>query len=273
MKKIILLLCFLSSFIIHAQVTVWSDDFNDEDLSDWTMIDSDGDGINWGDISAVGDGAGGFITPVSLISRSWQTVPLTPDNWAISPAIDLSNATAPITLEYITQVAAASWDEENYSIYVGTVNDINVLINSTTTLTETLGDAGDTGTPTPHAFDISDFAGESEVYIAFRHWDCTDQDFLSIDDVTVKAQTLSVDEFALKNNIHVTCKDKLVTISNLHGKANYNVFSLNGKSIIQGETALETQEINASNLESGIYIVEVTDTTRNATIRKKVVIE
>ncbi|WP_452225384.1 T9SS type A sorting domain-containing protein [Lacinutrix chionoecetis] len=169
-----------------STVTYFSDDFNDEDISDWTLTDSDGDGNNWGDIFAVGDGAGGFVTPVSLISRSWQNnVPLTPDNWVVSPAIDLSSASGVINLSYITQVAAQSWDEEKYSVHVGTTNDISVLVNSATSLTEVLGDAGNTGTPTPHIIDISALAGQPQVYVAFRHWDCTDEDFLSIDDVAV----------------------------------------------------------------------------------------
>lgn len=168
-----------------ATVTYFSDNFDDEDISDWTLTDSDGDGNNWGDLFAIGDGAGGFVTPLSLISRSWQTNPLTPDNWAVSPAIDLSSASGTITLNWITQVAAASWDAEKYSIHVGTVNDISVLINSATSLTETLGDAGDTGSPTAHTLDLSAMAGQAQVYIAFRHWDTVDQDFISIDDVTV----------------------------------------------------------------------------------------
>ncbi len=272
MKKITLLLSLLICYSISAQDVIWSDDFNDEDYSNWTFIDSDGDTNNWGDISAVGDGMGGFVTPISLISRSWQTVPLNPDNWAISPAIDLSNTVTEASLTWITQVAAQEWDEEKYSVYVGTSNDISVLVNSTTSMTEVLGDAGNTGTPTPHTLDISSFIGEPVVYIAFRHWDCTDEDFLSVDDVTVEAFLLSTDEFAL-NSMFIGCKDKVVTISNIQGEANYRVLNITGQEVLNGNTRLESQNIDASNLASGIYIVEVTNANSNAQKRKKIIIE
>lgn len=270
MKKITLILCILISYISNAQVIVWSDDFNDEDLSDWTLTDSDGDGNNWGDVPAIGDGMGGFVTPVSLISRSWQSVPLTPDNWAVSPAIDLSTATAPITLEWITQVAAASWDEEKYSIHVGTTNDISVLVNSAISMTETLGDAGNTGTPENHTFDISAMAGEPNVYIALRHWDCTDQDFLSVDDVTVSAQTLSISEFEEAPIYKIGCVNHYISIYNINSEINYKLLSLTGQTLLEGKTAIETHNIDATSLASGVYIIEIYNSETQGVFRKKI---
>ncbi len=166
-------------------VTYFSDDFDDQDYSDWTFTDSDGDGNNWGDQTVINNN-GVPTTPLySLISRSWSGSALTPDNWAVSPAFDLSSASGTVTLSWITQVPAFEWDEEKYSIYIGTSNNIATLVNSATSLTETLGDAGNTGAPTPHTFDISAFAGEAQVYVALRHWDVTNQDFISVDDLKV----------------------------------------------------------------------------------------
>lgn len=272
MKKITLLFSLLICYSMSAQTIIWQDDFNDEDFSDWTFIDSDGDGNNWGDLAQIQDNAGNPVTPISLISRSWQQNPLTPDNWAVSPAIDLSNTTTEATLTWITQVAAEDWDEEKYSVYVGTSNDINVLVNSTTSVTQILGDAGNTGAPTNQSLDISSLVGEPVVYVAFRHWDVTDMDFISVDDLTIEAQLLSTPEFAL-NNIFIGCKDKVVTISNMQGEANYRIMNIAGQEVLNGNTRLESQNIDASNLASGIYIVEVTDTNSNAQKRKKVVIE
>ena len=67
---------------------------------------------------------------MSLISRSWSGQALTPDNWAITPAIDLSTASGLIEIKFITQVAAAAWDEEEYSIYVASSNDVDDLLAS-----------------------------------------------------------------------------------------------------------------------------------------------
>ncbi len=170
-------------------VTYFNDDFDDQDYTDWTFTDSDNDGNNWGNPTVITNtNTGEAITPLySLISRSWSGSALTPDNWAVSPAIDLSSATGTVTLSWITQVAAFAWDEEKYSVHVGTTNDIATLVNAPTSLTETLGDAGNTGAPTPHTLDISALAGEAQVYVALRHWDVTDQDFISVDDLKVTA--------------------------------------------------------------------------------------
>ncbi len=257
MKKITLVLSIaLLATATYGQQTVWSDDFNDEDISDWTLTDSDGDGNDWGDIFQIGDGAGGFVTPVSLISRSWSGSPLTPDNWAVTPAIDLSGAAGTINVTYVTQVAAQSWDQEKYSIHVGTSNDISVLINSATSLTEILGDAGDTGTPVSHSLDISSLAGSGTVYIAFRHWDCTDQDFLSVDDLTVTASTLSVDEFASNNFKHFYNADsKTLSLESSVALSNVEVFNILGQKIVDRALSQTNETIDFSSFEDGIYLV------------------
>lgn len=43
MKKITLLTAFFAVFAMNAQTVFFSDDFDDEDVSDWELIDEDGD--------------------------------------------------------------------------------------------------------------------------------------------------------------------------------------------------------------------------------------
>ena len=260
MKKItFLLFTFLTVTLGYSQTTVWSDNFDDEDVSDWTLTDSDGDGNNWGDIFRIGNGAGGYVTPFSLISRSWQGVPLTPDNWAVSPAIDLSSASGVITLNWITQVAAASWDDEKYSVHVGTSNDISVLVNSATSMTQILGDAGNTGTPTAQTFDISAMAGEAVVYVAFRHWGVTDRDFISIDDVVLSAETLSVDEFASNNFKHFynSNSDVLTLQSAQSPLSNVEIYNVIGQQVMNKSLSQSTETLNLSELQDGVYLAKV----------------
>ncbi len=169
----------------------FEDDFNDEDISDWTLVDADFDGNNWGDQFIVTDDSGNAATPVSLISRSWLQNPLTPNNWAISPAFDLSSASGEVLLTWVVQSASnVAWNSEKYSVHVGTANTISSLLNSAVTLTEIVSDVSATGGPISRDLDISSLVGESTVYIAFRHWDTEDMDFLSIDDVTVAVSSL-----------------------------------------------------------------------------------
>ena len=185
MKKF-LLPCLLALGMTATAQTYFSDDFNDENVSDWTRYDVDGDTRNWADIFFVPDQAGNPTTPVSLISRSWQVNALTPDNWIISPAINLTSATGQLDLNWKVKCAAAEWDNENYSVYVATSPDMAALSASPVTFTETYDDPADAGTQYTRSLDVSSFAGQT-IYVAFRHHAVTDMDYISIDDVMVKA--------------------------------------------------------------------------------------
>ena len=185
MKKHLFAIALLALPTFGLSQTYFSDNFDDEDVSDWTLYDVDGDGLNWADIFAVQDNAGNPVTPTSIISRSWQQTPKTPNNWIVSPAINLTTATA-ATLKWKVQCAAAEWDKEHYAVYVGTSSDIAALAQSSVKFEETYDDPLNLGTQYSRSLDVSSFAGQT-IYIAFRHFNVTDMDFISIDDVTVEA--------------------------------------------------------------------------------------
>ena len=191
MKKTFIFLSMLSMASISYAQTYFFADFNDESMAGWTKYDSDGDGYNWGDTFKITNTAGAVVSPISLISRSWQTSPLTPDNWAVSPEIDLTNASGPVILTWKVAAAAAEWDQEHYSVYVATDKTIAALTASSTTFSETYNDPADLGTQYTRELDLSSFAGQ-KIYVAFRHHNVTDMDYLSIDDVTVKAPDSTV---------------------------------------------------------------------------------
>ena len=46
-KNLLLLLLIMVSAVSSAQFTVWEDDFDDADASDWILLDKDGNGSNW----------------------------------------------------------------------------------------------------------------------------------------------------------------------------------------------------------------------------------
>jgi hypothetical protein len=213
----------------NVVLTHFSDDFEDQDISDWTTTDSDGDTYNWGDIFQVNDGSGNPVSPVSMISRSWQSAPLTPDNWVVSSAVDLTTATAPITLEWKVQASAASWDLEEYSVYVSTSNSIGTLVNSTTTFNEIYNDPADASTQYTRVLDLSAHAGET-VYLAFRHWNCTDQDWLSIDDVNVTSSVPTSVQLAVNaaNQIPLSSTGSIYSSDNATGAVMVDITNNNG---------------------------------------------
>ncbi|MFW2137145.1 choice-of-anchor J domain-containing protein [Chryseobacterium sp. TY4] len=242
---------------MSAQVQVWKDDFNDEDISDWITYDDDGDGKNWGDIFKIQNQAGTAVTPISLISRSWQQTALTPDNWVISPAIDINGAGGALTLTWITQVAAADWDQEKYSVYVATSPDQAALLASPVQQTQTLGQGTNAGTPVNQTLDISAFIGQPQIYIAFRHHDVTDMDFISIDDVTVKATTLAVGEVSkTKVSIYPNPTTDVLNISTARKVSAVEVYDMLGRKV--DNTTVEQGKLDVQGLTKGAYVLKVT---------------
>ncbi|WP_248397819.1 T9SS-dependent choice-of-anchor J family protein [Bizionia sp. M204] len=273
MKKITLLLTICLTISFSAKAQLFSDDFEDQDISDWTLLDEDGDGFNFiaYDPSIAQNGINNYMS-----SESWNPTPgaLFPNNYAISPAIDVTN-NIDMVLNYSVGGADPDYSAEVYTVYVSTGNTIADFMNPAITVSfnEDLGnDAAAAGAFVNRSLNLSALDGSSTIYIAFRHHDVSDQFILNFDDVSLVGTLLSTDEFAL-NSMFIGCKDKVVTIYNLQGEANYRILNIAGQEVLNGNTRLESQNIDAGNLASGIYIVEVTDANSNAQKRKKIVIE
>jgi thiol-disulfide isomerase/thioredoxin len=172
----VLVFLFISTIFssINAQV-FFSEDFTS--LDEWTLVDNDGDGNDW-ELIDFGGNQGSVA-----YSKSYDNDlgVLTPDNWLISSAIDLSSSSNP-NLFWKVIAQDQSWPDEYYSVYVSTSADISNLQSSSVSINETVG--ASTGYMT-RVLDLSSFTGESSVYVAFRHHNCTDMFYLNIDDVEV----------------------------------------------------------------------------------------
>lgn len=165
-----------------TQATYFSDSFNN--LNNWTANDHDGDGENWyvGDFSS-------YITcdASQAVSRSWTSSAgaLTPDNLlTTTAAVDLTGGTSTLTMFYeVGSIESTSnWWEEYYSVYITTSNDVNTIIASTPVFSETLPSGG---AMLSRNIDLSSYAGQ-QVYITFRHYNCTDDNTLLLDNLIIK---------------------------------------------------------------------------------------
>jgi hypothetical protein len=261
MKKTLLVLLFGSIVSAHAQDVLWSDDFDDEDITDWTLVDVDGDGFDWGAVQIEDNDGNPVGTPV-LRSASWNQVegPLTPNNWAIAPALDLSNypAGSTITLNWSVMAIDAAYDAEKYSVYVSTSDDPAVMITSATTVTENT--LNGVNTLTPRTLNISAFAGQAVVYVAFRHWGVSDQFTMEIDDVSVTATALGTSEF-FANNFRMYPNPATNVINLTSANTTFNaveVTDINGRTVkTLSYTGVANAEINISDLSSGMYFLKV----------------
>ena len=173
--------------------THFSDDFNDVNLTGWSSTDDDVDappatGTNY-DIWYAADLSGIFaqLGAGSAISRSWANgVVYTPNNFLVSPAIDLTAAPAAgLSLQWQVgsiQSTASTWYQEHYAVYVSTSSTPATMIATTPVYEETLS-AGET--VFVRTVDLSAYAGQT-IYVMFRHYNCTDQNMLVLDNVVVK---------------------------------------------------------------------------------------
>jgi len=272
MKKITLLffaMAFLNLSV--AQTVVWSDDFDDLDIADWTLSDEDGDGFNWSAVQIQDNMMMPVGTPV-LRSASWVGGvgggPLNPNNYAISPVIDLTNASGTITLDWQIMAVDASYDLENYTVYVGTSSVIADLLMSTTTFNEPSLDG--VNTLTDRSLDISSFAGEATVYVAFRHHGVSDQFTLEVDNVAVNAQTLlSIPESELTKFSHSysTSLGVLTLDSANSAFESVQIYNILGKEVINKELSSTNESINMSDLSNGVYLVKVNIAGQSRTIK------
>ena len=144
----------------------YTQDFNSEPAC-WTAIDADGDGYNW------------FIYSGAMQSASYDDGVLTPDNWLISPQFGLP-ATGNYEVTWTAMAQDQSWPAEHYGVYVSTTG------NNTTDFTMLQEWTLSTGAYNP-VIDLSDYAGQN-IYIALRHFNCTDMFRMSIDDFIVREQ-------------------------------------------------------------------------------------
>lgn len=262
MKTILSLTAIVGSFLtIFAQNQVFFEDFNTRSAPGWVFKDLDGDGRKFGDIWQINNQQGVPVTPISLISRSWQNTPLRPDNTATTPLIDLTNASGEITLSWKVQAAAAAWHREHYAVYVHTTENIEEAILETPIFEETYSDPTNQGTQFTKTVDIANFAGQ-KIYITIRHYETFDMDYLSIDDVSIVVEsvltTSNVNETKpvqiYPNPIEESFKIHLP--ATLSSDVKITVSDLTGRVVAKFEKA---DSYNISSLAKGVYIVRISD--------------
>ena len=179
---------------IEGDVVYQWDFEEDPDDTDWTFVDSDGDGYNWAYHVNLGVEGDQFTTHSGdnlIYSESYHNnesgsggTALYPDNWAISPAVSLSEATS-ATLGVWAIGQDADWAAEHFTLYAGTSDDPSEMTAISSQYVAS-------GTYTEYTGDLSDFAGEDEVYVAIRHHNVTDMFILNVDDVTIYAEGYGV---------------------------------------------------------------------------------
>lgn len=213
---------------------IFFEDFEDETLGIFSTIDADGDDHCWKNsvtMQAQGDGHNGSLR--YAYSQSWAPAGgkwgLTPDNYLVSPKVSIEEG---YIFSFFACLDWVQYPGEHFGVAVSSTGEDG----SFTTIAEwTLtgkGSKDDDQSPwREYVIDLSEYAGQ-EIYIAIRHFDCSNLYQIDIDDV------------------------KLTTGEKANSEVQYYIVKINGEEV--GQTENLFMEINTENLVAGeTYTVEV----------------
>ena len=187
MKKIALLLILFTSIASQAQ-TIYEQGFTNG-RSGWVSVDADGDGSTWGLIDI------GYDDEISMASPSFDyanDVALTPDNWLISPVIELPQGAANaerIILSYMLLGYDAERHAERYRLYIKEEvegvdpTDVSKFVNYIWQETLSKGQNFEL-----RSHNLSSYAG-TKIRLAFRHFGSTNQSMILLDNILLEYAT------------------------------------------------------------------------------------
>lgn len=208
MKKILffwalLIIGTVSTVKAQTPITSFFEGFEDGTIGVMTTIDADGDGHNWmnsSTLQAQGDGHNESLR--YAYSESWTTTRpgLHPDNFIVTPQI----AVTPTSV--FTFFVCSDWYAyvgEHYGVAISTLG--NTDPNDFVTIAEwTLEDKNtrdaDQGPWHEHNIDLSEYAGQN-IYIAIRHFYCSNIYRIDIDDISVTTEEGGCDAPANFNGV------------------------------------------------------------------------
>ena len=165
--------------IIPSTTATYTWDFeSSSQFDDWTLVNNDNDSYNWqyrtyvegtsADVFEPHSGTGYIVSP-SFVNNVGA---LNPDNWLISPELPLGG-----TFTFWAKGTADGYYSENFGVFVyeGSYSGgITGFVQVNADVTTTFGWQ-------QYTFDLSQYSGVGR--IAIRHYDCTDQYWLEVDDI------------------------------------------------------------------------------------------
>lgn len=251
-NKIFLILVVITTYHAQSQNIIFTEDFDDESTwSDWTTEDLDGDGETWefgnAEFEEIDSFTGGFVW-----SFSWYFQVYTPDNTITSPAINLPE-NGDLELEF--KVAAFDDEEifqEHYAVYV-IPNGTEFTGEENPVFEETLDDHYYYD-PKVVNVDITEFAGQ-EVQLVFRHYQSEDVFYISMDDISITQNTLSIaDNDAVRMQVYPNPTSDVINIEGIDSIERLRIFDLQGKLI---KEELGAHSINLNDLSNGNYLLNI----------------
>ncbi|MBQ7532457.1 MAG: choice-of-anchor J domain-containing protein [Bacteroidales bacterium] len=192
-----------SSFVVDELLY----DFSDTTMSDLTVIDANGDGLNFYPCTYGGYGSG-----PCLRSNSWQGQALNTDNFAVLPHLTASSETVLTFVARDADQPGIAPDPEHFGVAVSTTGNTNpadfIMIqewNSQHAYTD-------------YTVDLSAYAGQ-QIYVAFRHFNTTGETYyLTIDNI--KITNIEAEITRPAKGVVLYANDELIATLN-HGEESF----------------------------------------------------
>jgi hypothetical protein len=211
----------------------------------------------------------GTFLEVYAVSDSWLSGgigALTPENYLVTPQINLSSATGVVRLRYTVQVADQDYYEEKYKVAVSTTG--NAVADFTNVVfTETL-DTSVYYVWKERILDLTPFIGQ-QIYLTFCHFDCTDMYKLLLDSVQVYyGPNTGVTEYsAFEVTVAPNPATHNLIVNGEFDNASLRMFTMDGRLVYSAADVTRYLNIDVSDFSRGMYLVEI-ESSKGKTTRK-----
>ena len=158
----------------------------DPESDGWLLLDEDGDGNGWGLINSYVVSEANIMQGSSALCSASATKygdTLTPDNWAISPAVRLPGGKVTLSLSAVAQDGLNC--REHFAVYVGATPEPDKMVKASGGA-DMVTESGDE--TKVYTVDLTPWA-EQTVYIGLRHYNTAGQYMLLIDMLELSADT------------------------------------------------------------------------------------
>ncbi|OXA90029.1 T9SS-dependent choice-of-anchor J family protein [Flavobacterium hercynium] len=272
-KNLLLLLVMMVSAVSSAQFTVWEDDFDDAEASDWILLDQDGNGSNWHprknirfdtNTGLIANGTYNILGTYNIDLTTGSAITTLENNLAISPVIDLSFYAGKVSLVINAQPSIYDANQDLY-VYGSTSTDPAsfVQIGKITLERATAEDIEFKN----YTLDISQFLGQTNLYIALGN--NKEYNFIGyeIDKISVSAESLI--GLGLEDNepISQVCKLNQNPVQDYldldlgaqfqSDETTLKIYNTNGALV--KETLYKKDDVSVSELRQGVYFLLVAD--------------
>ena len=225
--------------------------FEDGTLQGWTTIDSDGDGFNWFNYYGWGHNDSDHFASSESYDNATSTG-LTPDNYLVSPQVELGGS-----ISFWASAMDSNYPEEHFGVAVSTTNNTDpsafTTLEEWTITAKRVDDRGQTEW-VQYTVDLDAYAGHTG-YVAIRHFGCTDQYMLNVDDIVITLGTDVVSEQnAMTLKVYPNPAKETLRIEGLEADATVEIYNSLGM-MVKTLTASADEEINISNLPQGVYML------------------